>query len=47
MRADTVLQDKARSLDNVEIFTSMQTMRVIGDGKKVTAIEVKTARLKR
>lgn len=41
LRADNVLQDKARSLDNVEIFTSMQTMRVIGDGKKVTAIEVK------
>ncbi len=41
LRADTVLQDKANSLDNVEIFTSMQTMRVVGDGKKVTAIEVK------
>lgn len=41
LRADTVLQDKARSLDNVEIFTSMQTTRVIGDGRKVTAIEVK------
>lgn len=41
LRADTVLQDKAKSLPNVEIFTSRQTMRVIGDGKKVTAIEVK------
>ena len=41
LRADTVLQDKARSLDNVEIYTSRQTTRVIGDGKKVTAIEVK------
>ena len=41
LRADTVLQDKARSLSNVEIHTSMQTMKVIGDGKKVTGIEVK------
>lgn len=41
LRADTVLQDKARSLPNVEIFTSMQTTRVIGDGRKVTGIEVK------
>lgn len=41
LRADTVLQNKANSLDNVEIFTATQTMKVIGDGKKVTAIEVK------
>lgn len=41
LRADTVLQDKARSLPNVEIFTSMQTTRVAGDGKKLTGIEVK------
>lgn len=41
LRADNVLQDKARSLDNVDILTSMQTIRVIGDGKKVTGIEVK------
>ncbi len=41
LRADTVLQEKAKSLPNVEIHASMQTMRVIGDGKKVTGIEVK------
>lgn len=41
LRADTVLQDKARSLTNVEIMTAMQTTRVIGDGRKVTAIEVR------
>jgi len=29
-----VLQEKAGSLPNVEIFTSSQTTRVIGDGKK-------------
>ncbi len=40
LRADTVLQEKASSLDNVGIFTSMQTTRVIGDGGKVTGIEV-------
>lgn len=41
LRADIVLQEKANSLPNVEIFTSRQTMRVVGDGKKVTALEVK------
>lgn len=41
LRADTVLKEKATALDNVEIYTSMQTMKVIGDGKKVTSIEVK------
>lgn len=41
LRADTVLQDKARSLGNVEILTSRQTVRVVGDGKKVTAIDVR------
>lgn len=41
LRADQVLQDKARSLPNVEIFTSSQTTRVVGDGEKVTAIRVK------
>ncbi len=41
LRADTVLQEKASSLDNVGIFTSMQTTRVIGDGGKVTGIEVR------
>lgn len=41
LRADTVLQDKARSLGNVEILTSRQTVRVVGDGRKVTAIDVR------
>lgn len=41
LRADNVLQDKAQSLSNVEIFTSRQTTKVIGDGKKLTAISVK------
>lgn len=41
LRADTVLQDKAKSLSNVEIFTSSQTTRVNGNGEKVTSITVK------
>lgn len=41
LRADTVLQEKANSLENVDIYTNMQTLKVVGDGKKVTGIEVK------
>lgn len=41
LRADQVLQEKARSLSNVEIFTSAQTTRVLGNGEKVTGISVK------
>ena len=39
--ADEVLQEKAKSLDNVEIFTLSQTTAVLGDGQKVTGIRVK------
>lgn len=41
LKADQVLQDKAKSLPNVEIFTSSQTTQVLGDGQKVTGIRVK------
>lgn len=41
LRADAVLQEKAAAMPNIEIFKSMQTTRVIGDGKQVTAIEVR------
>ena len=41
LRADQVLQDKARSLDNVEIFVSSQTTKVLGNGQKVIGLEVK------
>lgn len=41
LKADQVLQEKANSLPNVDIFTSSQTTRVIGNGEKVTAIRVK------
>lgn len=41
LKADQVLQDKARSLPNVEIFTSSQTTKVTGNGEKVTSIRIK------
>lgn len=41
LKADQVLQDKARSLPNVEILTSTQTMKVIGNGEKVVAIQLR------
>ncbi|MDR2466429.1 MAG: alkyl hydroperoxide reductase subunit F [Prevotellaceae bacterium] len=41
LRADKVLQDKARSLPNVEIYASSQTAEVLGNGKKVTGMRVK------
>ena len=41
LRADQVLQEKARSLSNVEIFTSSQTTQVLGNGEKVVGLEVK------
>ena len=41
LKADQVLQDKARSLPNVEILTSTQTMKVSGNGEKVTALQLK------
>lgn len=41
LKADQVLQDKLRSLPNVEIFMNSQTMEVVGNGEKVTGIRVK------
>ncbi|MDR3094524.1 MAG: alkyl hydroperoxide reductase subunit F [Bacteroidales bacterium] len=41
LKADKVLQDKARSLANVEIFLSSQTTEVIGNWEKMTGIRVK------
>lgn len=41
LKADQVLQDKARSLPNVDILTSTQTTEVIGNGEKVTALRLK------
>ena len=41
LKADQVLQEKAKSLPNVEIFLSSQTTEVVGDGKKVSGLRVK------
>ena len=41
LKADQVLQDKAKSLPNIEILTSTQTMKVLGNGEKVTALQLK------
>lgn len=41
LKADTVLQEKAKSLPNIEIFTNSQTTEVVGNGDKVTSIKVK------
>ncbi len=41
LKADQVLQEKLRSLPNVEVFVSSQTLEVIGNGDKVTGILVK------
>ncbi len=39
MNADQVLQDKVRSLKNVDIILNAQTTEVKGDGSKVTGLE--------
>ncbi|MFR9619943.1 MAG: alkyl hydroperoxide reductase subunit F [Rikenellaceae bacterium] len=41
LKADNVLQDKLRTLPNVDIFTSYQTTKIVGDGAKVVALEAK------
>ncbi len=41
LKADQVLQEKAKSLPNVEIVMSSQTTEIVGDGNKVTGIKVK------
>ncbi len=41
MRADDVLQQKVRSLDNIETFVSTQTTRLLGNGSQLSGITVK------
>ena len=41
LRADQVLQDKLRSMGNVDIFVSAQTTEVTGDGEKVDGLNYK------
>lgn len=41
LRADDVLQKKLRSLKNVEILTSAQTIQIVGEGGKVNGLHYK------
>lgn len=41
LRADQVLQDKLRSLSNVDIIVNGQTTEVVGDGQKVVGLKYK------
>lgn len=41
LKADSVLQDKARSLKNVDIIVNAQTLEVKGDSSKMTGLEYK------
>lgn len=41
LKADTVLQEKAKSLPNVTIHLSQQVVKVTGDGKTLDGIDVK------
>lgn len=41
LKADSVLQDKVRSLPNVDIILNAQTTEVKGDGQKVTGLSYK------
>ena len=41
LKADAVLQHKARSMKNVEIILNAQTLEVKGDGSKMTSLEYK------
>ncbi|GLX80092.1 alkyl hydroperoxide reductase subunit F [Thalassotalea insulae] len=39
LRADAVLQEKAKTMANIEIITNAQTTEILGNGKRVTAIK--------
>ena len=41
LKADKVLQEKAKSLPNVEIFLHTQSLEVMGNGEKVTGLRIK------
>ncbi len=41
LKADSVLQEKLKSLPNTEVFTNSQTTELVGDGEKITSIKVK------
>ncbi|MEL4358231.1 MULTISPECIES: alkyl hydroperoxide reductase subunit F [unclassified Luteococcus] len=41
LKADDVLQDKLRSMPNVDVILNAQTTEVVGDGAQVTALKYK------
>ena len=41
LKADSVLQERLKSLPNVEVFVSSQTTEVIGNGDKLTGLRIK------
>lgn len=41
LKADEVLQEKLRTLKNVEVLTHVQTLEMSGDGNRLTALRVK------
>jgi len=41
LKADNVLQEKLASLSNVEVYVNSQTTEIVGNGTKVTGIQVK------
>lgn len=41
LKADQVLQEKVKSLPNVDVLTHTQTTEVVGNGEKVTGIRIK------
>jgi alkyl hydroperoxide reductase subunit F len=41
LKADKVLQEKAKAQPNIEMFTASQTLEIIGNGEKVTGIRIK------
>ncbi|MFR9645381.1 MAG: alkyl hydroperoxide reductase subunit F [Rikenellaceae bacterium] len=41
LKADSVLQERLQSIENIEIFTNYQTTKILGNGSKVIAIEAK------
>ena len=41
LKADTVLQDKVRSLSNVSVHLSQQVVKVTGDGKTLEGLDIK------
>ena len=41
LKADNVLQERLKSLPNVEVFVCSQTTEVVGNGDKLTALRIK------